>query len=216
MISEKSQDHKSYDHLSYQIAIMQENHLQEMQDMHRQHQKEMQDMHERQLVIQKQTDLINMFNQIMHEIQRLTDQYVAGIREYSHLKDIDNSYFGSLSGEERARMYHLENLLGTDDVIDVRVAITIVKQRFERVERLFASQLAELEDALDQMDIDEMKQLQKNINKKHLSAQLQEETWQIKMEMGSTSRALQKPGVLSRITSRIFHSLIAVISKIMT
>ena len=92
MISEKSQDHKSYDHLSYQIAIMQENHLQEMQDMHRQHQKEMQDMHERQLVIQKQTDLINMFNQIMHEIQRLTDQYVAGIREYSHLKDIDNSY----------------------------------------------------------------------------------------------------------------------------
>ena len=36
-------------------------------------------------------------------------------------------------------MYHLENLLGTDDVIDVRVAITIVKQRFERVERLFSS-----------------------------------------------------------------------------
>ena len=204
----KSQDHESPDHLLYQMASMQETYQKEMQEMHKQHykhqkqmqdmqkqhQKEMKDMHERQLVIQKQTDLINTFDQIVNEMQRLLDQYIAGIREYSYLKDIHDSWFGSLTRGEQARMDQLEDFLGTNEVIDVHVAIAMVGQHFERVERFFSSQLEELEDALDKMDIDEMKQLQKNTNKKHLSARLQEEIWQIKMEMRSTSRTLKKPG----------------------
>ena len=192
------------------------NHEKEMQIMHKQHEKQMHVMHERQLVIQKQMDLINAFTQIIHEVQRLMDQYVAGIREYSYLKDIDNSWLSSLSRQGRARMYQLaEDFLETDEVIDVHVAIPIVRQRFENAERFFSTQLSELEDALDKMDIDKMKQLQKSINKKHLSKHLRDATGQIKSEMISTSRALQKPGRLSRIASSIFQSVVAIISKFM-
>ena len=236
----ESHDHESHDHLSFlqrQMASMHEKHEKEMQLMHQQHknhekemqvmhekemqtmhkqyEKQMHVMHERQLVIQKQMDLINAFTQIMHELQRLMDQYVAGIREYSYLKDIDNSWLSSLSRQERARMYQLENFLGTDEVIDVHVAIPIVRQRFEHTERFFSTQLSELEDALDKMDIEKMKQLQKSISKKHLSNHLREATGQIKSEMLSTSRALQKPGRLSQIASSIFQSVVAIISKFM-
>ena len=207
------QNHGSHD-FQRQITIMHENHEKEMQSMHRQYEKQIQAMHERHLVIQKQTDLINAFTQIMHEIQRSTDQYVAGIREYSHLKDIDNSWLSSLSMEERDRMYRLEGLLGTDEVIDVRMAIAMVRQNFKHTERFFSSQLEELEDALDRMDIDKMKQLQKKINKKHLKAHLQGATEQAKFGV-STSRALQKPGVLFQIASGFYQALVTVISKIM-
>ena len=226
------QNHESHDHLylQRQIAIMHknheeemqlmhqqhENHEREMQEMHREYEKQIRVMHERQLIIQKQTDLINDFSQIIHEVQRLMDQYVAGIREYSHLKDIDNSWLDSLSREEQYRMYELKDLLGTDEVIDVHVAIVIVRQRFENTERFFSAQLSELEDALDKMDIHKMIRLQKHISKKHLSNHLRDATWEIKSEMISTSRALQKPGRLSWIASSIFQSVVAIISKILT
>ena len=206
-----------HDHLylQRQIAIMHENHEREMQVMHKQYEKQIRVMHERHLIIQKQTNLINDLSQIMHELQRSMDQYIADVREYSHLKDIKNSWLSSLSREEQARMYQLEDLLGTDEVIDVHMNIVIVRQRFENLERFFSTQLSELEDALDNMDIDKMKQLQKNINKKHLSNHLREATGQIKSEMISASRALQKPGRLSRIASSIFQSVVAIISKFM-
>ena len=208
------QNHGSYD-FQRQITIMHENHEKEMQSIHKQHEKKMQTMHERQLVIQKQTDLISAFTQIIHEVQRSMDQYVAGIREYSHLKEKDNSWLSSLSREEQARMYRLEDFLGTDEVIDVHMAIAMVRQSFKYAEKFFSSQLEELEDALDRTDIDKMKQLQKKINKKHLNVHLQEAREQIKLEIISTSRALKKPGALSRIASRFYQSLVAVISKIM-
>ena len=130
------QNHGSHD-FERQITILHENHEKEMQVMHKQHEKQIHAMHERQLVIQKQTDLINAFTQIMHEIQRSTDQYVTGIREYSHLKEKDNSWFRPLSMEERDRMYRLEGLLGTDEDIDVRMAIAMVRQNFKHTERVF-------------------------------------------------------------------------------
>ena len=196
-----------------EIEIMRQNHEKQMLVMHKQHEKQIQDMHERQLVIQKQMDLINAFTQGMHEVQRSTDRYIAGIREYSHLKEKDNSWLSSLSRQEKIHMYQLEELLGINEVIDVRMSIAIVIQNFEQVERFCSSQLEKLEDALDRMDIDKMKQLQKQINKKHLNAHLQEAAGQIKSEMISTSRALQKSGVLSRIASRFYQSLVAIISK---
>ena len=186
-----------------------------MQVMRKQYEKQIRVMHERHLIIQKQSKLINDLSQIMHKLQRLMDQYIAGVREYSHLKDIDNSWLRLLSREEQARMYQLEDLLGTNEVIDVHMNIVIVRQIFENLESTFSTQLSELEDALDKQDIDKMKQLQKNISKEHLSNHLREATEKIKSEMISASRALQKPGRLSRIASSIFQSVVAIISKFM-
>ena len=195
-----------------EMQIMRENHEKQTQVMQKEYEKQIQAMHERQLVIQKQTDLINAFTQIIHEIQRSTDHYVAGIREYGYLKDIDNSWLSSLSRREKVRMYQLEEFLGIDEVINVHMAITTVRQNLEQTERFCSSQLEELEDALERMDIDKMKHLQKQINKKHLNARLQETKGKIKSEM-STSRALQKSGVLYRIALRLYQSFTAVISK---
>ena len=194
---------------------MRENHEKEMKVMDKRYQK-LQVTHDRLLVTKDHIDLINTFDRITHEIQRLKDQYVAGIREYNYVKEIDNKWFGSLSGEERARMYDLEELLGTDEVIDVHLAITIVRQRFEKIEKFVASELEELEDALDKANIDKMKELQNDINKEQLYARLQDEVGKIKAEVRSKSHALQNPGVMSQITSRIYQSLIIIISKIMT
>ena len=196
---------------------MRENHEKEMQVQHEKHEKEKQVMrenHEKQIqVIQKQTDLIIAFTKIMHEVQRSMDQYVADIREYSLLKEKDDSWLSSLSRQEKVRLDQLEGFLETDEVIDVRMAITIVRQRFEQTKSFFSSQLEELEDTLDRIDVDKMKQLQKQINKKHLNAYLQKAEGQTKSEIMSMSRALQKPGVLSRIASNFYQSLFTVISK---
>ena len=163
-----------------QMQEMHKNHEKQMQEMHENSEKQMQVMHEKQiqgiyekdLVIHRQMDLINAFKQIMHEVKQSTDHYVAGIGEYNRLKNIDNSWFISLSREEQANMHQLEEFLGIDEAVklDVHMATTIVKQNFEQMERLYSSQLEELEDALDKMDIDKMKQLQQTINKRNLNA----------------------------------------------
>ena len=123
-----------------------------------------------------------------------TDRYVNDIREYYYLKERDESYnwFRWLNTQEKLRMYQLESHLELEEIPTVKTAIDIVRKISEETLMTFSSQLEELNDALDEMDIDRMEQLQKDINKMQLSAFLRRPMDHMRSEMLSTSRALQK------------------------
>ena len=198
----KVQDHKSDESYERKMANMHEKQL----------------MHERQLIFDKQIKLINKFEQAVDETQRSTDRYIDDIREYYYLKERDESYnwFRWLNTEEKLRMYQLESHLGLEEIPTVKIAIDIVRKISEETLMAFSSQLEELNDALDEMDIDRMEQLQKDINKMQLSAFLRRPMDYMRSEMLSTSRALQKRsgGIISNLASLFFNVLVTVVSNI--
>ena len=198
----KVQDHKSDESYERKVANMHEKQL----------------MHERQLIFDKQIKLINKFEQAIDETQRSTDRYVNDIREYYYLKERDESYnwFRWLNTEEKLRMYQLESHLRLEEIPTVKIAIDIVRKISEETLMAFSSQLEELNDALDEMDIDRMEQSQKDINKVQLSAFLRRPMDHMRSEMLSTSRALQKRsgGIISNLASLFFNVLVTVVSNI--
>ena len=196
----KLQGHESSESYERQMAIMHEKQI----------------MYERQQIINKQMQLIERFEQAIDETERSTYQYVANIREYRRLKEIDESWFTWLSKQEIARMYQLEDYLELDEIPDTNIAIAIVRQVSEQTLKTLSSQLEILEDALREMDIDTMKNLQKDINKVQLSGFLRGQTDYMKSKMASTSRALQarSGGTVWKLASLFYSVLMTVISKI--
>ena len=177
---------------------------------------EKQRMHERQQIINKQTQLIERFEQAIDETERSTHQYVADIKEYCYLKEIDESWFTWLSTKEKARMHQLEDNLGLHEIPDANIAINIVTQVSEQTLMILSSQLEKLQDALDEMDIDKMKCLQRDMSKMQLSTFLRRQTDRMKSKIVSTSRALQKRsgGTFWKLASLFYNVLMTVISKI--
>ena len=186
------QDHESYER---QLAIMQEK--------------------ERQIVTSNQMKLIDKFRLAKYETQRSTDQYIANIREYFYLKEIDNSWFLWLNPQQKFRMYQLEDDLGLGE-IDENIVVNIVKQVSEQTIKKLSTQLEILEDALDEMDINKMKKLQKELNEVHLSTFIDTQTDNMKEKIISTSRELQvrSGGTLWQIASLFYHVLKFVYSKL--
>ena len=196
----KLQDHEGGESYEKQMAIMREKQI----------------MYERQQIINKQMQLIERFEQAIDETERSTDQYVANIREYRRLKEIDEGWFTWLSTQEVARMYQLEDYLELDEIPDANIAIAIVRQVSEQTLETLSSQLEILEDALHEMDIDKMKDLQKGVNKMQLSGFLRGQTDHMKSKIASTSRALQarSGGTFWKLASFFYNVLMTVISKI--
>ena len=77
-----------------------------------------------------------------------------------------------------------------------------------------SSQLAELEDALGEMDIDKMRQLQEVMSKGDLSTFSKMQMEHIKSEIISASRELQARGALYQIFSDFYDFLMAIVSKV--
>ena len=57
-------------------------------------------------------------------------------------------------------MHELRDYLGLDEIPDANIATAVVRQVSERMLKIMSSQLAVLEEALGEMDIDKMRQLQ--------------------------------------------------------
>ena len=118
--------------------------------------------------ISNQIHLINKIKEGIDEVKRSTDQYVDSLKEYCELKAIDDSWFSSLSEQQKNRMYQLREYLGFDVSFDVNAATNIVRKTSEEVVKILSLQLSELENVLYDMNLEEMKKLQKEINKKDL------------------------------------------------
>ena len=114
-------------------------------------------------------------------------------------------------------MYQLEDDLGLGEIPDVNIAVNIVKQVSEQTIKILSTQLEILEDALEEMDIDKMKQLQKELNKVHLSTFIETQKDKMKENIMSTSHELQvsSGGVLWQIASLFYNVLKFVYSKLM-
>lgn len=208
--------------ISFCLGMFMSGKLQDSYEMQNQIQmavmREKQIMREREMVINRQRHLVSRLREVMHEIQRSADQYVASITEYCYLKEIDNSWFDWLSRQQEARMYQLENYLGLDECPDVNLAVNVVKQTSDKALRALSFKLGELEDALDEMDINKMKKLQKEMNTMELSTFLNRQTDFMKSQLVSTSRALQvksRGGALWQIAALFYNILKAVYSRIM-
>ena len=169
---------------------------------------------EKQMVISNQIYLINTFRHKIYETQRSTDQYVTNIEAYCELKAIDDSWFYSLTAQEKQHMHMLRDFLGVDEIPDVNIATTIVKQVSVQTLKILSVNLEALEDALSNMDLEKMRELQEIMNKMQLSTFAKLQMEHIKSKIISTSHELQARGTLSRIFSTFYDFLMAIISKI--
>ena len=168
---------------------------------------------DKQMVISNQVHLINTFRHDIYKAQRSADQYVASIEKYCELKAIDDSWFYSLNSQQRAQMYRLRNHLGLDDIPDVNMATDIVRQVSEEMLEIMSGQLEELEDALGEMDLQKMRELQGLMSEKNFFKTQME---QIKSDIIlSASHELQaRGGVLYQIFSGFFKFLMTIITNI--
>ena len=156
-------------------------------------------LYDRQMIIRNQVQLINTFKYEIFEVQRSMNQYVASIEKYCELKAIDDSWFYSLTNQERHHMYQLRDYLGLDEIPDVNVATTIVKQISEQTLKILSSQLAILEEALGKLDIEKMRQLQQITKETEhsVAAFSKKQMDHIRSEIISSSRELQARGIWS-------------------
>ena len=166
--------------------------------------------YDKEMVITKQTNLISNFRNGMHEAQRSADQYVASIEKYCELKAIDDSLFYSLNSREKHQMYQLRDYLGMDDIPDVNMATAIVRQVSNQVLEAMSKQLAKLEVALCKGDIEEMRQLQ-DVTKTEFFYFIKR---QMKSEIISSSREIQRGGKLYQLFSIFYDILVSCISKL--
>ena len=169
---------------------------------------------EKQMVISNQIHLINTFRHKMYETQRSTDQYVTNIEAYCELKAIDDSWFYSLTAQQKQHMHMLRDFLGVDEIPDVNIATTVVKQVSAQTLKILSVNLEALEDALSNMDLEKMRELQEIMNKMQLSTFAKMQMEHVKSKIISTSHELQARGTLSRIFSTFYDFLMAIISKI--
>ena len=168
----------------------------------------------KQMIINNQVHLINTFRRDMYIAQRSADRYVVSIEEYCELKAIDNSWFYSLNRQQKDHMHRLRDYLGLDEIPDVKIATAIVRQVSEQTLKVMSLQLTVLEDALGEMDIEKMRQLQEVMSKVEFSTFSKMQMEYIKSEIISTSRELQARGALYQIFSVFYDFLMAIVSKI--
>lgn len=170
--------------------------------------------YDKQMVITNQIHLISTFRHEINEAQRSTNQYVANIEKYCELKAIDDSWFYSLSKQQKDHMHQLRDYLGFSEIPNVNLATAIVRQVSEQTLNILSLQLEMLEDALGKMDIEKMRELQEVMNKLQLSTFSKIQMERIKSEIISTSRELQAKGVLSQIFSVFYDFLMTIVSDI--
>ena len=166
---------------------------------------------ERQLVTNKQMHLIDMFKQGINEARGLKDRHIANLREYSYLREKRDSWLDWLSNEQNARINQLENdYVDIGEFLDVNAAMDIVRRDCEKIVTYFSSHLEVLEDALDEMDTEKMKQSQQDIKKQHvhIPSFFQMQTEHIKLNIRSSSHvhALQTRGRLQKVAA-LFYNL---------
>ena len=172
---------------------------------------------ERNSIISKQLELINRLKLIKCETQRSIDDYIAKLEKYFELKAIDDSWTTSLSEDQRNVMHELRNSLGLDEdmeIPDVKDVTAIVQQASEEILMVVSSLIETLQDALEEMDIEKMRQLQKEINIKQLSSFLKMQFKQIKLKILSSSDKVQRRGILYQISVVFCDYVIPVLSNI--
>ena len=170
-------------------------------------------MHKREEVISNQVNLITTFRQGIYEVQRSMDQYIATIEKYRELKAADNSWFYSLTIEQKNYMYRLRNYLDLGENVNLKAATVIVRRYSEQTQRILTVQLIELENALSKMNISEMEQLQVDMNEMHLSNLLETHMTRAKSNILSMSRELQVRGAFNQIFSLLYDFLEAAINS---
>ena len=169
-------------------------------------------------VITNQVHLINAMKEGIDQAKKSTDQYVVKFEKYCELKAIDDSWFSSLSAQQKDHMHQLRHYLGLNidiKVPDVKAATTIVREVSKQLIVILSSQLTMLENALYDMNIEEMKKLQKAINKEQISLFSEVQMESIKSQIMSKSTELQaRGGLVHQIFSVFYDFLVMVLSKI--
>ena len=169
-------------------------------------------------VISNQINLINAMKEGIDQAKKSTDQYVVNFEEYCELKVIDDSWFSSLSEQQKDHMHKLRDHLGLNTDIkipDVKTATSIVREASKQTIEILSIQLTMLEDALCDMNMEEMKKLQYAINKEQLSVFSEVHMEHIKSQIISKSTELQaQGGVVKQIFLMFIDFLNMVLSKV--
>ena len=155
--------------------------------------------HKEQMVISYQKNVINIFKLGMCKVQESTDHYVAQLKRYCELKD---RWSMTLSSQEEDELSQLEEdfQLEPDQTLDIHSATSVVRQVSKEISDSLSSRVKELEDALHEMDIEKMRQLQKFMNKKYLDAFFKKQMENIKIKLAKSSEELKQRGLLYRIS----------------
>ena len=177
--------------------------------------------------ISNQAHFINEIKEGIDEVKRSTDQYVDSLEKYCKLKSLDSSCswpwpwpcVSSLSEQQKDRMYQLREYLGLDVSLDANVATSIVRETSEEVVEILSLQLSELEKVLNDINLEEMKKLQKEKSKKEL---LKEHHEHIKLQIKNKSTELQARGgtlyqmvcdfllsILMKLINKIIHQFLS-------
>ena len=216
VMNEKEQEYKQ------QISVMNEQQLEYKQQIAFMYEKQQEykievALCEQNSTICKQLDLIHRLKLIKCEAQISTDHYIAKIEKYCALKAIDDSWTTSLSEEQRNDMHELRKSLGLDEdmeIPNVKDVTTIVQKTSEEMLTLVSSLIKTLQDALEEMDMEKMRQLQKEINIKQLSFFLEMRFKQIKLKIVNSSDKVQGRGILYHISVAFCDYFIPVLSNI--
>ena len=118
-------------------------------------------------VIRNQLYLINTLREEIIEAKVSIDQYAFNIEEYYELKAIGDKWFHSLSEQQKDRMQKLREVLRIDEIPNTDVAKEIVRDFCTQQVEILSYQLTELKDVLYNVNIEQMRKLQENINIRH-------------------------------------------------
>ena len=123
-----------------------------------------------QLVIENQVELISITREIKDKVEKKISNYDKIITKFNELKAKENSWFGSLTEQQRKMMKILGDQLGIQDVSKVKEKITTVKIKNASIllNKTLSLRKKDLEDALLRGDIKAMRNLQKIIDKEQL------------------------------------------------
>ena len=176
------------------------------------HKKQIGIFHERETIISNQAHLIKRFRYEMYEAQKPMDQFIANLEKYRELEATSKGWFSSLSREEEEYMHRLRDYLELDRVsdVDLKAATVIVRQGTEQTLKILSSVLEQLEVALSEIDIDEMKRLQTVLNEMEHSAVLNSQMKHVKARIIND---LQARGVFHRVSSAFYDIIMATLSK---
>lgn len=124
-----------------------------------------------QLVIENQVELISITREIKDKVEKKINNYDKIITKFNELKAKENSWFDSLTEQQRKMMKILGDQLGIPDVSKVKQKITTVKIKNASIllNKTLSLRKQELEDALLRGDIKTMRNLQKVIDKEQLA-----------------------------------------------
>ena len=171
-------------------------------------------MYKKQMVINNQVNLISMFRLGSCETQAYFDHYVTKLKRYCELKD---SWSFSLSSQEKDELSQLENDLDLhliEGQLDVKSATAIVRDFSRNISKTFSSWVKVLEVALHKMDIEKMKQLQKDMNKKNVDAIFKTQMERMRKKLLNSSEELKQRGIIYRIALVFYDNFMPTITHI--